>query len=596
MRYHVLACDFDETIAHEGRVEEETVTALERLSRSGRRLVLVTGRELDDLLRVFTHVDLFDMVVAENGGVVYDPARRDRRPLADAPPEAFVERLRAQGVRPLGVGSVIVATREPHDRAVLDAIRELGMEMQVVYNKGAVMVLPPGVNKASGLAEALRRLEMSPHSTVAVGDAENDHAMLSMCECAVAVANALDSVKEHSDLVLTEPRGRGVAALAASLLESDLAEVSTSRHDLHFGTAGERPSAIAPYGTSVVVAGPSGSGKSTAATALLERLGEAGYQYCVIDPEGDYADFGGVTVFGDPTRGPSVDEVLGALRDPGQSVAVNLLAVPLRDRPAFFADLLPRLVGLRAELGHPDWVVVDEAHHLMPVELAQLPVGVPTDVGSLMMVTVHPETLSPLALELVDTVVAVGDEPGDTLDAFASATGRTAPALGEAPGTDERQGSIVSDIAVWRVGEEKAERVLLAPGEAHRTRHRRKYATGTMSPDKSFYFTGPEGRLRLRARNLHSFLELADGVDDDTWTHHLRRHDYSRWLREAVGDAELADLVRGVEDDEDRAAADSRDEVARLVDERYTLPAEPTRHDPDHDDDARSFPGGEARS
>ncbi|WP_068689397.1 HAD-IIB family hydrolase [Thermobifida halotolerans] len=582
MRYHVLACDYDETIAHGGRVDDATVTALEHLSRSGRRLVMVTGRRLDDLFGVFDHVDLFDMVVAENGGVLYDPGRRDRRPLAERPPAEFVERLRRHGVSPLAVGEVVVATREPHDRTVLDAIRELGLELQVIYNKGAVMVLPPGVNKASGLAAALRRLEFSPHSTVAVGDAENDHAMLHMCECAVAVAGALEAVKRTSDLVLERPDGEGVAELVDRLLATDLAEVPVSRHDLHFGTAGAAPTAIAPHGRGGAVAGPSGSGKSTAATALLERLGESGYQYCVIDPEGDYADFEGVTAFGDATRAPSIDEVLTALRDPDHNVAVNMLAVPLRDRPAFFAGLLPRLVGLRAELGHPAWLVVDEAHHLMPVELAQLPLRVPADVGGLMLVTVHPETLSPLVLRLVDTVVAVGDDPGQTLDAFAAATGHRPPALEPAPAEpDRQQESVVSDIAVWRVAETAAQRVKLAPGETHRTRHRRKYAAGTLAPDKSFYFTGPQGRLRLRARNLHSFVELAEGVDDDTWTHHLRRHDYSRWLRGSVRDGELADLVRRVEQDTGRAPSDSRREVARLIDERYTLPAEPTSYDPD---------------
>ncbi len=589
MRYHVLACDYDETLATGGRVDDATVHTLERLSRSGRRLVMVTGRRLDDLLGVFGHADLFDLVVAENGGVLYDPGQREHWRLAEKPPAEFTARLRSHGVDPLAAGEVIVATRRPHDRTLLDRIRELGLELQVVYNKGAVMVLPPGVNKASGLAAALRRLERSPHSAVAVGDAENDHAMLHSCECAAAVANALESVKKTSDLVLEHPNGRGVAELADRILADDLADVPVTRHDLHFGTAGSTPSAIAPYGTAVAVAGPSGSGKSTAATALLERLGESGYQYCVIDPEGDYADFEGVTAFGDATRAPSIDEVLAALRDPDTNVAVTMLAVPLRDRPAFFAGLLPRLVGLHAELGHPAWLVVDEAHHLMPAELAQLPLRVPADIGGLMLVTVHPETLSPLALELVDTVVAVGDRPEDTLGAFASATGRTPPRLAAAPtGPEEQRESIVSDIAVWRVGRAEANRVRLAPGEAHRTRHRRKYAAGTLSPDKSFYFVGPQERLRLRARNLHAFVELADGVDDDTWTHHLRRHDYSRWLRDSVRDDELAESVRQVEQDADLAPADSRRAIARLVDEHYTLPAEPTSYDPDRGRETRT--------
>src|SRR5205823_4267005 len=98
---------------------------------------------------------------------------------------------------PLSVGQVIVATWHPHEQAVLDTIRDLGLELQVVFNKGAVMILPSGVNKATGLLAALNSLGLSPHNAVAIGDAENDHALLAACECGVAVANALPSVKER---------------------------------------------------------------------------------------------------------------------------------------------------------------------------------------------------------------------------------------------------------------------------------------------------------------------------------------------------------------------------------------------------------------
>ena len=191
MRYLVLAVDYDGTLAADGRVDAPTVAALERLRASGRRVLLVTGRELADLRRVFDRLDLFDRVVAENGALLYDPTARAERPLAEPPPEELVARLRGAGVAPLSVGRSIVATREPHETTVLAVIRELGLELHVVFNKGAVMVLPSGVNKATGLAAALGELGLSAHNVVGVGDAENDHAFLAACECAAAVANAL---------------------------------------------------------------------------------------------------------------------------------------------------------------------------------------------------------------------------------------------------------------------------------------------------------------------------------------------------------------------------------------------------------------------
>jgi len=50
------------------------------------------------------------------------------------------------------------------------------------------MVLPAGINKASGLPAALARLRLSPLNVVGIGDAENDTAFLQACGCAVAVA------------------------------------------------------------------------------------------------------------------------------------------------------------------------------------------------------------------------------------------------------------------------------------------------------------------------------------------------------------------------------------------------------------------------
>ena len=217
MRYYALACDYDGTLASQGRVDEKTLAALERLRNSGRRLILVSGRELDDLLRVFPDVELFDRIVAENGALLYRPATREEKPLGRRPPKKFISALRKQGVSPLSAGRVIVATWEPNETTVFKAIRDLGLELQVIFNKGAVMVLPSGVNKATGLNAALGELGLSPHNVVGVGDAENDHAFLSLCECSVAVANALPIVKEHVDLVTEADHGAGVSRRAAAL-------------------------------------------------------------------------------------------------------------------------------------------------------------------------------------------------------------------------------------------------------------------------------------------------------------------------------------------------------------------------------------------
>jgi HAD superfamily hydrolase (TIGR01484 family) len=230
MRYLALACDYDGTLARHGTVDDATLAALERVLASGRKLVMVTGREIDDLARVFHHFELFEWIVAENGALLYHPATKQQTLLAERPPQTFIDRLRARGVTSLSVGRVIVATWHPHETIVLDTIRELGLELQVIFNKDAVMVLPAGVNKATGLSAALQVMRLSPHNVVGVGDAENDHAFLSLCECSAAVDNALDAVKERADIVLKGDHGKGVAELIDELVASDLNERRRQTH------------------------------------------------------------------------------------------------------------------------------------------------------------------------------------------------------------------------------------------------------------------------------------------------------------------------------------------------------------------------------
>jgi hydroxymethylpyrimidine pyrophosphatase-like HAD family hydrolase len=233
-RFKALATDYDGTLAEDGTVSPSTLAALRRVKKHGRKLLLVTGRELEDLMRVFPDVDVFDSVVAENGALLYtpSPAPPKERPLATAPPAEFAETLRARGVSPISSGRIIVATWEPHEQVVLDTIREMGLELEVIFNKGAVMVLPSGVNKASGLRAALLDFGIEPSEVVGVGDAENDHSLLGACGLGVAVANAVPALKNRADLIMLKPRGAGVVELIEQLLATDLAGVEKARPEI----------------------------------------------------------------------------------------------------------------------------------------------------------------------------------------------------------------------------------------------------------------------------------------------------------------------------------------------------------------------------
>src|SRR5256886_2288126 len=179
---HVFACDYDRTIADGGRCSPEVAAALGRVRESGRKILLVTGRMLSDLRSVCADVDrMFDAVVAENGAVLYFPETREATTLGDAPESALVEELRRRGV-PFDRGSSIIATTEGYAEAALAAVRETGVERTLVFNKGALMLVPGGVTKGTGLEAALTVLALSPHNMVGSGDAAYDHALLAFAE------------------------------------------------------------------------------------------------------------------------------------------------------------------------------------------------------------------------------------------------------------------------------------------------------------------------------------------------------------------------------------------------------------------------------
>lgn len=566
MYFVALATDYDGTLAEDGLVAEETIEALHSFRKSGRKLILVTGRELTDLQRVFSRLDLFDAAVVENGAVLVDPATGEEILLGDAAPPVFIEELRRRNVTPLSVGRSIVATWEPNEKIVLDTIRELGLELQIVFNKGAVMVLPAGINKATGLAAALTRLQLSPFNVVGIGDAENDHAFLRACGCAVAVANALPMVKADADIVADTPRGAGVVETIGCILGDDLAAVTPMMerqavviaHDL----TGE-PVRLHPKCGGVLIAGASGGGKSTAANGLIETILERGFQLCVIDPEGDYTEIEGALLLGNAKTPPRPTEILEFLGQPEQSAVVNLLGLDIAEKPRFLAELMPALARLRVETARPHWLVIDEAHHLLPSGWSGAPLVLPQEFTAYVLITVEPEHISAEALQGIDYLLALGGEAGRAVAAFCKALGEPAPLLfGQTP--DRGQ------ALFWSRRAQGLRLVSTIHPRREHQRHSRKYAEGELGEDKSFYFRGPDGALNLRAQNLALFVQIAEGVDDRTWLHHLRAGDYSRWLRDKIKDDELADEVAIIEHDESLAPSESRDRVRKAIESRYT--------------------------
>jgi hypothetical protein len=290
---------------------------------------------------------------------------------------------------------------------------------------------------------------------------------------------------------------------------------------------------------------------------------EQGYTFCVVDPEGDYEMLETVALLGAPEHPPDLVELSRVLDTAAVNTIVSLVGVALEKRPAFFAALVSRIKQSRSRSGVPHLVLVDEAHHVSPTETGD---DDPLRHVNVLRVTVHPHTLAQAVLNNVRVVIALGAQAHDRLQEFSAARGIPAPPL-------ETSELHSNEAWIWKLDlPEKPQRVSLIRSSLEHRRHTRKYAEGELPRERSFFFRGPEQKLKLRAQNLSMFLQLADGVDDATWMHHLYRRDYSRWIADALRDGDLARDVAHIEAAE-LAPNDSRKRIRELIEARYTAPA-----------------------
>lgn len=490
MWFHVLACDYDRTTAFAGTVLPETFEALARVRRSGRRIVLVTGRELDNLLDVCPEIDHFDLVVAENGAVLYEPEARKVDLLVEPPPPIFMAALRDRGV-PSSAGRVIVSTVVPNETIVLETIRELGLELQIIFNIEAVMVLPAGVSKASGLRRALRRLGISRHNAIAIGDAENDHAFLRTAGFGVAVANAVPALAAEADHVTAQPNGAGVRELCELLVRDDLGplrERLDGRRVVLGARRDDTPFSYPVFGPNLLIAGTSGTGKSTLACVFVERLVRDDYVICLLDPEGAFrslAEQEGVVVLsseeGDGQADVRADEVAQLLKHRGTSVVIDLSQLTRDEKVRAAGHFLQAAQRLRAETGAPHWLIVDEAHHLFPSGGGIAQEMISADATRLCLITHEPQLVDAGVLRLVHHVFATAVE---------GVTEVLPPAQPDrVPGGPLRTGEALS----IGLGEGRAvERFCVAERETRHERHVKKRAPGTLPLERAFRFTGPK--------------------------------------------------------------------------------------------------------
>lgn len=559
MHFLALAVDYDGTIAENGSVPAQVCASLTTLKNSGRKLLLVTGRELQALKHHFPHLDLFDLVVAENGALLYDPVTDTEELIAEPASMDLVSRLRGKGVSPLSVGRSVIATWHPWEEAVINSIRELGLELQMTFNKDAIMVLPPGVNKASGLAAALRTLGICELNVVGVGDAENDHSFLSICGCSAAVSNAIDSIKASADVCLSLDHGRGVCELVDMLLEKDATLVPIERIGLELGQTLDAHKVWMPAESVLLVIGNSGSGKSSYVTWLTERMVQAHQGFCIIDPEGDYLTLEDAVTVGGLTVPPTTEESVHHLLQAQLNVVVSALALDPPARIQLFGEMLPFIQDLRRVSGRPYWLIVDEAHYMLP-HCAVWPPGFLGNMGAI-IVAVDFDQVCPAVLEGVNVLVTLGSTARELVEQFAKRIQRRCPDFPErSPGPEY--------ACLWDLRNDKEVVLLnqLRPTQKHH-RHSGKYVAGDVGAWHAFRFS----TLCQSASNLTEFLSLSTRLEDTALRGYMNAGDFSKWFREIIRDDVLANKTHQVETDATLAPKEALTQISHLVHSRYHL-------------------------
>jgi hydroxymethylpyrimidine pyrophosphatase-like HAD family hydrolase len=581
MRFRVLALDYDGTIAHHGELHPGVRSAINEARAQGIAVILVTGRILQDLRRVAGDLDLFDAVVAENGAVLAFPGKGRTMPLTHPMPPILIEKLRQRDIQAVS-GECIIEADAGHAERILGIIRELELPLVIAFNRSRLMVLPHSISKATGLNKALSALRLSAHNAIAIGDAENDHAMLDLCEIGLAVQWGSAALKAVADEVL-EGNGAGAIADYIRRISADprLPKVHR-RRQLHLGVSrdGQRLD-LEVSGRNILITGDSGSGKSWVAGLLCEQLILQGYSVCVIDPEGEYSpleSLPGVVVFSEECE-PHFGNLERVFRYPESSVVVDLLKMSPGKRLEYVPTLLKMLGALRRQTGLPHRIFVDEAHYFLNGPEAHHVLDL--DMASYTLVTYQAARLDPSVLQASEAIIITRNSDSAEVSHLHSLLG------GQRLDSEWQAilGTLAANEAALLPCTDESKCMLrsfrISPRLTSHVRHRHKYLDAPVSPERAFVFTLQDVPTGRGANSLAEFITLVAACPSEILKNHMQRHDFSRWIRDVFRDFKLASQIHELEMQQ-HLMSDSEIKVSlkKLIWERY-LPPNPSVLDKD---------------
>jgi hydroxymethylpyrimidine pyrophosphatase-like HAD family hydrolase len=573
MRLSVVALDYDGTINDgAGHLDGAVRAAIVALRSRGIAVLIVTGRRVEHLREGIGDLRIVDAIVAETGAVVVFPASGRTLFLGRHPPRAFLDELSKRNVG-FVAGECIVEMDAVHAQAVLDIIHELELPLVLLFNRSRLMVLPQSVSKGTGLRDALTAMRLSVHNTLAIGDAENDHEMLSVAEVGAAVSWGSGALQRIADEVV---HGDGPAAVAAYVNEVAsrvrLASRSKSKRPLILGRADDGSAVLMQVrGRNILICGDPRSGKSWVAGLLAEQLVIQHYSVCLIDPEGDYRgleSLPGVLLFGGDDPPPRPRELMQALRNADFSTVLDLSKLSFDGKREYVTQLLTMLNAVRRRTGLPHRIVIDEAHYFFQGEAAARLIDF--ESAGYTIVTYR---LSQLPREIAaasEAIIVTRHTDPHEVEALRDL--RSAATI-----PSELLATLNIDEAVLLGGIEETESPIkfqIAPRITYHVRHQHKYLDTPVSERQAFVFHRDRSGTRQRARSFRELSDVLARAGNDELAAHLMNGDFSRWIADVFGDRPLAAQVREVERRFQLSpSVDVNDELLELIRERYTCDA-----------------------
>jgi phosphoglycolate phosphatase (TIGR01487 family) len=214
-----VGVDYDRTLTDNFlEISKEGIESLKLARKHGLKIILVSGRVTDFMMKLNKKYDIADVLVAENGAVLF--FQKENKKILTSNNDLNLRTLLHNTDFPMEFGEVIASTKVEYEKKLLKTIDIKKINIRLIRNVDSIMLLPPNVDKGTGILKALEILGIDKKNLAVIGDGENDMEMFSVAGVKVAVANAVKILKRNADIVCKNPYGEGVSEFIGTILKN----------------------------------------------------------------------------------------------------------------------------------------------------------------------------------------------------------------------------------------------------------------------------------------------------------------------------------------------------------------------------------------